>query len=306
MIFVRLIGGLGNQMFQYAAARRLAERHRTEVVLDTSWLETRDPGGATTRFYELGCFELAARITDRPAADYHVTGYVARARRRLGLLNRHLINESGPGFDAAVLDAPDRTVLNGYWQDVRYFEDAAPAIRAAFTFRGELSDANRATAESMAATDAVSLHVRRGDYVSNPTTSRFHGTCSLEYYAAAIHRVSQVVKEPHFYVFSDDPAWTKAHLRCDHPMTFVDDNPPDRGFEDMRLMSACRHHIVANSSFSWWGAWLGPNDDKIVVAPRTWFRDPVANAAQELPASWVRLEAAAVVDRRVTRRAPPR
>ena len=290
MIYVRLLGGLGNQMFQYAVGRRLAERRNTELTLDTSQLGTPDPSGATTRFYELGCFHIRATLTGTPAAIYHPTTYLARARRRLGLRHRRrLITESHLGFDRGVLDAPDGTVLNGYWQDARYFEDIAPIIRDELRFRGAPSEATRAVARQIAGTEAVSLHVRRGDYISNPDTNRFHGTCNVEYYRLAMAHMASVLRQPHFYAFSDDPDWTREHLASEHPLRIVDHNPPDRGHEDMRLMTACRHHIIANSSFSWWGAWLNASPDKIVVAPRRWYRDEAADAVHELPDAWLRL-----------------
>ena len=118
---------------------------------------------------------------------------------------------------------------------------------------------------------AVSLHVRRGDYVSDPKTKAILGVCSLDYYRAAIAHIAERIESPAFFVFSDDIAWAKANLEIPFPCEYVDHNQGQQSYNDMHLMSLCKHHIIANSSFSWWGAWLNPRKDKIVIAPENWF-----------------------------------
>jgi hypothetical protein len=289
MIYVRLIGGLGNQMFQYAAGRRLAIHHNTKLVLDRSWFGTKDPTGAAVRCYELDCFKIDATLTDKPAANYEGAGIVSKLGRKLGFKNSNLINEPSGGFHPKILFAPNGTILHGYWQNELYFRETSQIIRKDFTFLGDHTAANKEAAKKIASTEAISLHVRRGDYVASSSTNQFHGTSTLDYYAAAIAYVTKLVKNPHFYVFSDDSKWTKQNIVSKHPMTFVDNNPPEKGYMDMRLMSDCKHHIIANSSFSWWGAWLNSNPNKVVVAPKQWFNDPKVNAEHKLPPEWVRL-----------------
>jgi hypothetical protein len=136
---------------------------------------------------------------------------------------------------------------------------------------------------------AVSIHVRRGDYVSDAGTNRFHGTCSVDYYHDAVDRISGFAPASHFFVFSDGIDWAKENLRLRQPVTYVDFNDGEKNYEDLRLMSLCKHHIIANSSFSWWGAWLNPNPDKIVIAPKKWFNDPSINTDDLIPNSWLRL-----------------
>jgi hypothetical protein len=132
------------------------------------------------------------------------------------------------------------------------------------------------------------MHVRRGDYASNPKTGATHGLCSLDYYEEAIRYISERVEQPIFFIFSDDINWVKCNLKVDFPCQYVDHNKSMESFNDMRLMSLCQHHIIANSSFSWWGAWLNPGQKKIVIAPRRWFLN--SNNVEDLyPASWVRL-----------------
>ena len=137
--------------------------------------------------------------------------------------------------------------------------------------------------------NAVSLHVRRGDYVSDPATNRFHGTCSPDYYRQAVDYVIGRAGVPHLFVFSDDQEWTRANLQFAVPRRSSSANPPDCGYRDMQLMARCRHHIIANSSFSWWGAWLNPSPEKIVVAPKQWFSSPRNDTRDLVPPNWVRM-----------------
>jgi hypothetical protein len=157
-------------------------------------------------------------------------------------------------------------------------------------FVAPMNAANRGMAEEIGGVIAVSLHIRRGDYVTNPKASRVHGTVGLDFYARAAELVAgRCGADPTFFVFSDEPAWVADNLKLDFPMRLVTHNPPDRGTEDLRLMALCRHHILANSSFSWWGVWLNPTPGKIVVAPRAWFRDPVKDNSALIPQEWIRL-----------------
>jgi hypothetical protein len=181
---------------------------------------------------------------------------------------------------------PRDCYLAGYWQSEQYFREAAPAIHADFTFKSLPANRNAELAEQIGQVNAVSLHVRRGDYVNNPKTNVVHGVCSLDYYRDAVRHVASRVENPYFFIFSDDMAWVKEHLKMDLPCQYVDHNCGAESYNDMRLMSLCRHHIIANSSFSWWGAWLNRNPDKIVVAPKKWFAND-KNISDLFPAGWV-------------------
>ena len=148
---------------------------------------------------------------------------------------------------------------------------------------------NAELASEIQATVSVGVHIRRGDYVANPIANQFHGVCSLEYYLAAIAKLKEEIGAPRFFVFSDDIGWARQNLRLPDPTTFVDHNGEAHDYEDLRLMSLCKHHIIANSSFSWWGAWLSNNPDKIVIAPERWFRDPSMDPRDLVPEGWHRL-----------------
>lgn len=289
MIITRLQGGLGNQMFQYAAGLRLALARGTCLKLDLSLLD--DPSAVTKRAFALGDFPIRAGL----AGPEDLARVAARERSLPRRLARRLGRGAGATerhfhFDPAVLSLPDDSCLRGYWQSERYFADVADSVRRDFTL-GPPAGRNAALLEEISACNAVSLHVRRGDYVTHPRVRAMHGTCTLDYYRRATAFVAERVKDPVFFLFSDDPEWTRAHLDLDDagPARVVDHNAPEQGHEDMRLMSRCAHHVIVNSSFSWWGAWLDPRPEKIVVAPDPWFRDAPHDTRDLLPEGWVRL-----------------
>ena len=148
---------------------------------------------------------------------------------------------------------------------------------------------NQKIDEEVRGTNSIALHVRRGDYVSNPITNRIHGTCSIAYYNEAVETIARKISGPHFFVFTDDFVWAKENLKFDFPITYATGNGPENSYEDLRLMSLCKHNIVANSSFSWWGAWLNQNPAKIIIAPTHWFDRYAADTRDLLPESWVKL-----------------
>jgi hypothetical protein len=214
------------------------------------------------------------RILARPA--------MALFRRRGFVVDPHF--HYWPGIKSA----PPDCYLRGYWQSEKYFHEAAVVIRTDFTFKNPLIKENAELAEQICRVNAVSLHVRRGDYVKNPKTAATHGVCSPDYYQAAIRHIATQVVQPFFFIFSDDIRWVKSHLEMNFPCRYVDHNQGAQSYNDMHLMSLCRHHIIANSSFSWWGAWLGGHKNKIVVAPQRWFVNN-NNVRDLFPNGWVLL-----------------
>jgi hypothetical protein len=296
-VVARLFGGLGNQMFQYATARALALRRGAALKLDiTAFTEI---GSHTERQYELDFLQIQASTADD--ADLGQFGRVRKTKvlwldrvlRRLRIDRSigawPMYRERHFQFDPAVPELRAPVYLDGYWQSERYFSDIAALLRQEFSAKAPLDPQNAAFERRIDAVNAVSLHVRRGDYVANPGASRVHGICQLDYYQRALDHISLHAEAPHLFVFSDDQQWTRANLGLAAAMTFVDVNPQDRGYRDMSLMARCRHHIIANSSFSWWGAWLNPSREKIVVAPERWFSDTRNDTRDLIPPSWVRL-----------------
>ncbi len=292
MVIANIIGGLGNQMFQYAAARALALEKGTSCSLDVSDFANYKLHQGFELQRVFGCpLPSASSAEVRAVLGWQSSPLMRRllAKPTMSAFRRRgLVIEPHFNYWQGLKDVPEDSYLIGYWQSERYFRDAAQTIREDFTFRNPMSAPNAALVEQIRRVDAVSLHVRRGDYVRNPKTTANHGLCSLDYYQAAIQYVAERVDAPFFFIFSDDPTWVKNNLKIEFPCQYIDHNQGAESYNDMRLMSLCQHHIIANSSFSWWGAWLNPGIDKIVVAPQKWFAN--ANDVSDLvPSEWIRI-----------------
>lgn len=288
MIIVRLCGGLGNQLFQYAVGRRLALIHQTELLLDCEWYRS-TPASNTQRDYELWHYPIAARV----AAGMESLWCRLHGGRLIGRIGVtwggwRLFRERGFDFDAAVFGVGNNAYLSGYWQSNLYFEDIAETIRTELTPSALPAENDSKLMSQMLTTNSVSVHVRRGDYITQKAASTVHGSCSLQYYDAALYKISSMVRDPHFFVFSDDMEWVKRNMKFPGSSTFVDHNDSTSAFQDLRLMATCKNHVIANSSFSWWGAWLNPRVEKHVVAPAKWFADR-RNTPTLMPKSWVRI-----------------
>lgn len=275
MIVGHVIGGLGNQMFQYAAARALALSRNETLGLDTSAFADYPlhQGFELTRVFgivapEVGRDELRRRYGWR--IDPLALRLAARWRR-FPFRDRRIVIEPHFDFWDGLAGVPAGAYLHGYWQSERYFRSVADIVRADFRFVAALDGEARSWSERLLGDNSVGLHVRRGDYVANPSTLAVHGVCPLAYYARAVETIAARVRDPVFYVFSDDLPWARSHLEIAHPVRFVDANSGAASYRDLQLMSLCKHNIIANSSFSWWGAWLNPNPGKTVVAPARWF-----------------------------------
>lgn len=292
LIISNIIGGLGNQMFQYAAGRALSLEQGVPLLLDISGLKNYPlhQGFELSRVFNCAT-DIASEADIRQVLGWQYPPFIreklsrpalSRFRRKGFVVEPHF--HYWPGVKAA----PKASYLMGYWQSEKYFQDQLLAIQSDFTFKLPLSSLNKDLVDQLSAQNAVSLHVRRGDYANNPTTTATHGLCSLAYYQAAISHIIEKVKNTIFYIFSDDVSWVRENLQVDFPCVYVDHNQGAESYNDMHLMSMCKHHIIANSTFSWWGAWLNPRADKIVVAPRQWFaNDTPTNDL--IPATWVRL-----------------
>ncbi|OIQ45324.1 MAG: alpha-1,2-fucosyltransferase [Roseobacter sp. MedPE-SW] len=280
MITTRLHGRLGNQMFQYAAARALAHRLGCGVALDGRGAELRGEG-VLTRVFDL---PLSAAPKLPPLKQHAPLRY--GLWRGLGLAPRFR-RERGLGYNTAFETWEDGCYLHGYWQSERYFAEIADLIRADFTFPDFSNRQNAEMAARIMEDNAISLHVRRGDYVALSA----HVLCDQAYYEAALTRLLEGLPQdaPTVYVFSDDPDWAKANLPLPCKKVVVDFNGPDTDFEDMRLMTLCRHNIIGNSSFSWWAAWLNSNPQKRVAGPAKWFGNPKLSNPDILPPQWLKV-----------------
>ena len=287
-MITRLNGGLGNQMFQYAAGRALADRLGVPLKMDLS-----EFGTYLLRRFELDKFNIGAGIaTPEETANFVINP--SRFQRNYGRLaislgfgfNKIAFKERKFGYDATFEGIQHPMYLNGYWQSEKYFKSAKDKLRGELSLVDKPGEASQKILEGILQCPAVSLHIRRGDYITNPSAALVHGVCSLDYYYSAIGHITAHVDNPHFFVFSDDPQWAKDNLKISYPVQFVEANGPDRGAEDIWLMKSCNHHIIANSSFSWWAAWLNDRQDKIVIAPRIWFLDKKINTKDLIPEQW--------------------
>lgn len=280
MIYVKLMGGHSNQMFQYAIARSLSLRHNVPFVMDDTWFSATAEVD-TPRVYELGVYNIIEKFAH--------PGLTFKIKQKLGLAQRY--SEQGFKFSSEIFDSKEDVYLTGFFQTEKYFKDIRAVLLKDFTHKSKPVGNNaKLLKEILANKDSVSLHVRRGDYVTNKDAAAFHGLKDLDYYKAALKIIKKKVKSPTLYVISNDPAWCKENLKLDAPMVFVDNNDDvTGGAEDMRLMRACRHNIMANSSFSWWGAWLNENPEKIIVAPKQWFQDKSIDTSDLLPDEWIKL-----------------
>ncbi len=287
MIIVKLNGGLGNQLFQYAASKSLACKLNTCLKFDLCDLE-KNP----TRSYALSSFNIKATIATRAEVE---------ALKQKSLIGKVLIKTKLPykqtwytephfHFDPRFFNLKDNTYVEGYMQSENYFSWIKEIIADDLSLITPASGENEMHLREITTTNSVSLHVRRNDYVNNPQTNRVHGTCNPEYYSQAVKMIASKTGNPHFFIFSDDHEWVKTNLRIDnHPTTYVTNNDAAQGHEDLRLMYHCRHNIIANSSFSWWGAWLNRHEKKIIISPKKWFNMAGKDTKDLIPKSWIRI-----------------
>jgi len=247
---VELLGGLGNQLFQYAAARALSLRAGTRLLLDASAIGS----SHTPRQYALDPFAIAGEIVHN-AADLPP-----------GLVD---YRESGMPFDERVPTIPRGTRLRGFFQSEIYFRDASATLRTDLKPRRPLSAlAEASLGKIRAAAGAIAIQVRRGDVANDPVVRAMFGICEEDYYRRAMTIVAALgAGGCQAFVFSGNRTAAAALLREVTPFTLVE---TQEDWEDLVLMSACQHHVIANSTFGWWGAWLADGDG-VLVAPRRWF-----------------------------------
>lgn len=288
MIIVRLIGGLGNQLFQYAYALSLAGKGY-QVKLDISAFETYTLHGGYSLDYYDPSIEIATKEEIRTLTQ--VGPLIKLTRKLQGKKSRRVIKESNFSYDEKMLTPEDDHYLIGYFQSDKYFNHIRRELRRTLDLEHKLSDYSAAVcAEISDSPVSVSVHIRRGDYVSDKSAYTTHGVCSLDYYFTALTYFDEHYPEADFYIFSDDIDWVKHNLKVKRAHYIISQQKRFAG-EDIYLMSQCDHNIVANSSFSWWGAWLNDNKAKEIIAPKQWYADPEMQRTSKtlVPDSWFRL-----------------
>lgn len=290
MICVQLQGGLGNQLFQYAAALSLADFHHTKVAFDLSFLKKQDMNQKhTLRQYALDIFDISVgQLTfwDEIILNIRSVPFQKTVKKILPPSGKWTIySESSLLYDTEIQQSTSKnSYLTGYFQSEFYFKTIESKLRNTLQFKTKVKNH---MADKIMECNSVSLHVRRGDYVINPDVGFFHGLCSLQYYQNAIHYIADRQSDPHFFIFSDDISWAREYLKLSFPAYFIEGSEA----EDLQLMGLCKHNIIANSSFSWWGAWLNTHDQKIVISPKRWFADEKAESESStiVPETWIRL-----------------
>jgi hypothetical protein len=295
MIITKLSGGLGNQMFQYAAARSLALKYHTKLLLDISMFAIDWPNVDKREFalqvfpnikpefstkFLSGSFSMPSRF------DNDIRKFIGCKPRKIFTESKHAFNESFDTIKPPVL-------LDGYWQSEKYFMEYETIIQNDFQFKNlDTHDKNNLILKDILSNNSVSVHIRRGDYVKYGNPNMYKGLCNTFYYQNAIKLFLEKYENIKFYFFSEDPEWVSENiLNKEFNSIIVNGNIGSDCWKDMYLMSKCKHHIIANSSFSWWGAWLNSNPDKMIVAPKKWFNtnEPYFEPNNLVPENWIRL-----------------
>lgn len=284
---IKLNGGLGNQMFQWAFARMIEETTDVDIYLDMSYFSN-----SYARPYELNKFVLEPKF---------VTGTATKLKLEILWALRSLFNgqnffglnlyvEPQFNFDRNISRIKPNSYIAGFFQSELYFRFVANKLRDDFKFDLLPNDENRQIIQQINSGTSISLHIRRGDYVQKKRYAETYATCSPDYYKRAVEYIADKYPDPTIFVFSDDSEWVQKHLRLPYKCVFVTNNKGKESYNDMRLMSLCSHNIIANSTFSWWGAWLNNNEQKIVVAPKKWFNDDSIIQTDIIPKNWIKLD----------------
>lgn len=295
-VVVSLYGGLGNQLFQYSAARALALRNGASVILDLYWFDIVDELTDTTpRKFALGPFDLQVDSSCTGLPWHQRGGLISKVKRRLAIFCKTfqegilIYSEKRSGFDQHLLAQACPVWLDGYWQSYKYFNGISDTIKREVGKIGALSKGSQHIYKQITSSESICIHIRRGDYVTNLNASQTHGLCSLEYYNKGLQIVGKGLKNPTVFIFSDDPEWVRSNLEVPFPSVVVDVNGADDAHQDLWLMRSCQRFVIANSSLSWWAAWLSDAPKKMVVAPRNWFSSNQFDSSDLIPPDWIRL-----------------
>lgn len=285
MKIIRFLGGLGNQMFQYACYKALQKEY-PNVKADLSSYKVDKPHNG----YELESIFNLKLNTISPFIEnlYNLNNrkWLYRKLRKIRLLNIvHTEEQKHFTYDPSIFTNSNYQYYVGFWQNEKYFVNTANEIREDFEFNPLSDQKNIDILNKINESISISLHVRRGDYIGHPS---FGGICNKEYYRNAIQYIQSKIDNPKFFVFSNDIDWCMKNLKMINT-EFISWNNSTNSYLDMHLMSKCKHNIIANSSFSWWGAWLNKNPNKIVIGPQKWLNEDAYDTSTILPKDWIRL-----------------
>lgn len=290
VVAVRLSGGLGNQLFQYAAGRALSLKYQVPLVIEKSFYsESPNRSFKLNHFnvanVELSKKELVAFLLNR---NFRLTDYFKSTKSILSECD-NIFAEKDFSFDSGFLSVSAPVVLDGYWQSLKYFESYSAKIKSEFDIKGEFSREHVQLKKEIYAQNSVAIHIRRGDYLSNPHVNSIHGICSDEYYVNAYQELVAAMGDVVPYFFSDDSDAAKKIIQLIGKGVLVNEVCPGNDISDFALMKACRHFIIANSTFSWWAAFLGEHATKMVYAPQKWFNAQEYNTNDLIPSNWIKI-----------------
>ena len=290
LIIVQLKGGLGNQLFQYAAGLSLAAHRDVPLKVDVSLLKSPDELIGTMRNFELQHLQNPPEVATENEISclknqHFFRKYFDKLRPSY---QRSVYNEKRFHFDENFFSAGKNIYLKGYRQSEKYFRNIEEKIRDNFQFKKELIEDVIEFGQQLSNQNSVSIHIRRGDY-KNSTVLKYHGIITPSYYQEAIDLIISKIENPAFLIFSDDMDWVQNNLNFPKHATFVSGKISHTHYQDFYLMSQCRHNIIANSSFSWWAAWLNDNPKKIVIAPKKWFGNAPNDTKDLIPESWIKI-----------------
>ncbi len=300
MILLYLKGGIGNQLFEYAAGRSLSLHLNTNFKIDKSYYDQKhyEREGKLNDFYHIPSFRdilTAFNITAPDASDREINQFhqhfVSKVADRLkpNHLRKKYI-QPHIGFDPNFFRIKGDTLIKGFFQSEKYFLAYADEVRKELSFKEDIRLRNRTISEKINACNSISVHIRRGDYVHHAVASAVLGALGEKYYGdAKIFLENKLQKSLTYFVFSDDLDWVRTNLTMYENVHFIDKNDAMSDVDELYLMSQCKHNIIANSSFSWWGAWLNDNPDKIVIAPKKWFNNAPKGTQDIVPEAWLRI-----------------
>ncbi len=291
MIIVKLWGGMGNQMFQYAFGRCLAHRYNTTLKLDLSFFSNQPKNKKHVfRNYDLDIFNIQENFATKEEvyrlARRFSNDLLEKAFNKLFGTKKSFIGEPHFHFSEEVYNAPDNVYLSGYWQTEKYFSAIAPIIREEFTYKAPIGEMAAGLLKEIENANSICLNVRRGDFVTNS----FHGSYGSYYFEKADKIVQEKFNEYKYFIFSDEIEWCIQNLKFDVPVIYVDHEYAGYKYQDyLRLMTACKHFVIPNSSFAWWAVWLNGSRDNLVIAPQKWFGDPSYNTSDLGFQEWIRI-----------------
>ena len=288
MIITNIHGGLGNQLFQYAIGRSISIKNGVELKLDISLMDNyklRSLG--LNKLDHKGEIASFSEVKHRTSENKYLNRLLKLIYSKTFLGRNYYCEQTEFIFDPAVMNLSNG-YITGYWQSYKYFDTIYETLIKDFKIKDEPDLRNREMLEKIKSSNSVSLHIRRGDYVSNPKNNRLYNVFGMEYYDKAIKFISQKFDDTQFFIFSDDLQWAADNLNLNEKVNFVDINSSRNPEFDLMLMSNCKHNIIANSTFSWWAAYLNQNSDKIVIAPKIWM-STIENLDDLYPSSWKKL-----------------